>query len=89
MPFVSDKCGSGNVGGLNSPSAGSPNVSNIAPNTAHFVNGQLIGINLAFADGHVESHNPSQMRCVYSPDGATYWFYRWFFKALFALMNML
>ena len=76
VPFVSDKCGSGDAGGLNSPSAGSPNVSNIAPNTAHFVNGQLIGVNLAFTDGHVESHNSSQMRAVYaSTGGGTYWFY--------------
>ena len=52
VPFVSDSAGSGNVGGLNSPVVGT-NATNIASTTAHFVNGRLIGVNLAFADGHV------------------------------------
>ncbi|HUA67350.1 MAG TPA: hypothetical protein VMA13_02275 [Candidatus Saccharimonadales bacterium] len=73
VPFVSDSAGSGKGGGLTSPVVG-PNVTYISPSTAHFVNGTLIGVNLAFADGHVESHSPSQMRAVYY-DGANYWFY--------------
>jgi prepilin-type N-terminal cleavage/methylation domain-containing protein/prepilin-type processing-associated H-X9-DG protein len=75
VPFISDKCGSGNVGGLNSPIPGTSAVGNIAPNTAHFYAGKLAGVNCAYADGHVDSHNPNQIKCVYSPDGATYWFY--------------
>ena len=74
VPFISDKCGSGNVGGLNSPANGSPEVGNIAPNTAHFYAGHLSGVNCAYADGHVDTHNPGQIRCVYAA-GATYWFY--------------
>ncbi|HLX96433.1 MAG TPA: hypothetical protein VKU37_11880 [Verrucomicrobiae bacterium] len=74
VPFVSDSAGSGNSGGLLSTYPASPSVTNISPNTAHFVNGTLIGVNLAFADGHVASHSPSQMRTVYY-NGASYWFY--------------
>ncbi len=75
VPFVSDTAGSGNgFSGLISPVVG-PNVTNISPNTAHFVNGKLIGVNLAFADGHVAGHSPSQMRCVYQSPGSPYWFY--------------
>jgi prepilin-type processing-associated H-X9-DG protein len=78
VPFISDKCGSGNGNGF-LPSA-SGNVSfqpdDISPNTAHFVNGELIGVNAAFADGRVESHSKAQIRAVYaSPGGNTYWFY--------------
>jgi prepilin-type processing-associated H-X9-DG protein len=76
VPFVSDSAGSGQGGGLISPNPGSPSVSNISPNTAHFVNGRLIGVNLAFVDGHVESHSPLQMKPVYqSVGGGPYWFY--------------
>lgn len=75
VPFVSDIAGSGNGGGLHSPVVGT-SVTNISPDTAHYVNGVLIGINLAFADGHVTSHTPDQMRCVYgSGGGPPFWFY--------------
>jgi type II secretory pathway pseudopilin PulG len=74
VPFVSDSAGSGQGVGLNSPYPGSSFVTNIAPNTAHFVNGTLLGVNLAFADGRVENHTPSQMRAVYL-SGPLYWFY--------------
>ena len=70
VPFVSDTAGSGLGGGLTP----GPTTTNISPITAHFVNGTLIGVNLAFADGHVASHTPDQMRVVYST-GTTYWFY--------------
>jgi prepilin-type processing-associated H-X9-DG protein len=74
VPFVSDSAGSGQGGGLNSPNPASTNVFNIAPTTAHFLNGTLIGVNLAFADGHVITHTPDQMRAAYY-NGANYWFY--------------
>jgi prepilin-type processing-associated H-X9-DG protein len=72
VPFMSDTAGSG-YGGLNSPVVG-PNTTNIATSTAHFVNGRLIGVNLAFADGHVAGHSPDQMQVCYS-QGGNYWFY--------------
>jgi prepilin-type N-terminal cleavage/methylation domain-containing protein/prepilin-type processing-associated H-X9-DG protein len=75
VPFVSDSAGSGSGGGLVVPGAGlGTSGTNISPNTAHFVNGKLIGVNLAFADGHVAGHTPNQMLCVYST-GSTFWFY--------------
>jgi prepilin-type processing-associated H-X9-DG protein len=76
VPFVSDVAASGQSGGLNSPLPASPNINNIAPNTAHFVNGILLGVNAAYADGHVEAHSPSQMRPAYGNIAApNYWFY--------------
>ncbi len=74
VPFVSDLAASGQGNGFISPLPASTNVTNLSPNTAHFVNGTLIGVNLAFADGHVISHTPGQMRAVYK-DAANYWFY--------------
>jgi len=78
VPIVNDSAGSGNFPGLlKSPVVG-PNVTNISPTTAHFVNGTLLGVNLAYADGHVVSHTPNQMRCVYfngSGGSAIFWFY--------------
>lgn len=74
VPFVSDAAGSGQSSGLNSPYPASPYITNLAPNTAHFVNGTLIGVNCAYADGHVASHTPDQMRTAYS-QGISFWFY--------------
>jgi len=74
VPFVSDKCASGQGNGLNSPQAASTDVANISPNTAHFSGGRISGVNAAFADGHVEGRTPTKIRAVYS-NGATYWFY--------------
>jgi prepilin-type processing-associated H-X9-DG protein len=75
VPFLSDKCASGASGGLNSPAAGT-SVANISPNTAHFFNGVLDGVNAAFVDGHVETRKPAEIRCV-SASGSSgpYWFY--------------
>ena len=76
VPFVSDKCGSGNAGGLAVPSSGTVSylVSDISPNTAHFTGGRLLGVNAAYVDGHVANRRPAQMRAVYS-SGSAYWFY--------------
>ena len=75
VPFISDKCGSG--AGQGFPVGWTPvgfDVADICNNTAHFLSGKLQGVNAAYADGHVETHAPSKMRCVYS-NGTTYWFY--------------
>jgi prepilin-type processing-associated H-X9-DG protein len=74
VPFVSDLAGSGITAPLNSAGIGA-SVTNISPSTAHFVNGRLIGVNLAFADGHVVSHGPNQILCVYANNSPTFWFY--------------
>jgi prepilin-type processing-associated H-X9-DG protein len=76
VPFVSDPAGSGYTAGLVRPISGivGPNVTNISPNTAHFVNNTLLGVNCAYADGHVAAHNPNQMRAVYL-SGSYFWFY--------------
>jgi hypothetical protein len=74
VPFVSDSAGSGSAPRLGFGATASTNVNSISPYTAHFVNGTLIGVNLAFADGRAASHAPSQMRAVYL-SGTVYWFY--------------
>lgn len=76
VPLVSDKCGSGSGFGFPNgwPKVGTVVPDDICPNTAHFVNGKLIGVNAAFADGRVEDRSPSQIRAVYS-NGSAYWFY--------------
>jgi prepilin-type N-terminal cleavage/methylation domain-containing protein/prepilin-type processing-associated H-X9-DG protein len=79
VPFISCTAasGSGKAGDwLTSPKAASPNVDNISPTTGHQYGGKLVNINLGFADGHVEAHNPHQIKAVaQSPGGAPYWFY--------------
>jgi prepilin-type processing-associated H-X9-DG protein len=76
VPFISDKAGSGSGSGFATPPSGkvSRDPNDCSPNTAHFVNGVLLGVNAAFADGHVETHNKSQMLCGYSQSNP-YWFY--------------
>ena len=90
VPFISCKaCSStdtsagmgagGLLGTIVPPASGiaSSNPTNTCLNTAHFVNGVLQGVNAAYADGHVETHNPAQMRCGYITGGSAgpYWFY--------------
>ena len=57
------------------PSSGvaSADPKDTCPNTAHFVNGVLQGVNAAYADGHVETHNQATMLCGYN--NAPFWFY--------------
>ena len=82
VPFISCTAGSDNatISGMKSPVIG-PDPRDISPTCAHFLNNKLVNINLGFADGHVASHNPSQIRCVYasgnlpSTSGHPYWFY--------------
>jgi len=77
VPFISDLAGSSMGGkGFDKPPSGKASMSpkDCSPNTAHFVNGVLLGVNAAYADGHVEAHNQNQMNCGYN-QGDPYWFY--------------
>ncbi|HTY87448.1 MAG TPA: type II secretion system protein [Candidatus Acidoferrum sp.] len=78
VPFISDKAGSSlhSSQGFAMPQSGKASTSpnDCSPNTAHFVNGVLLGVNAAYADGHVEPHSKVQMNCGYS-QGDPYWFY--------------
>ena len=88
-PFISCKAcssinttaGSAAHGGLGTiipPASGvaSSNPKDICPNTAHFYNGVIRGVNSAYADGHVEMHIPPDMLCGYAVGGGDpYWFY--------------
>jgi prepilin-type N-terminal cleavage/methylation domain-containing protein/prepilin-type processing-associated H-X9-DG protein len=77
VPFISDLAASSvNGSGFSKPQSGkaSTNPNDCSPNMAHFVNGVLLGVNAAYADGHVEAHNKQQMNCGYS-QGDPYWFY--------------
>jgi prepilin-type N-terminal cleavage/methylation domain-containing protein/prepilin-type processing-associated H-X9-DG protein len=77
VPFISDFAGSSTGGaGFATPLSGKASFdpNDCSPNTAHFVNGGLLGVNAAYADGHVESHNQNQMNCGYV-NGTVFWFY--------------
>ena len=74
VPFVSDKCYAGQGAGLDPNSVMSPDPKNISSKSAHFVNGILIGVNAAYADGHVESHTKNKIVPAYA-NGDAYWFY--------------
>ena len=77
-PFISDKAGSSTGGqGFDPPLSGvaSRNPKDCSPNTAHFYNRVLKGVNAAYADGHVETHNRLQMLCGYDQGEAIFWYY--------------
>jgi prepilin-type N-terminal cleavage/methylation domain-containing protein/prepilin-type processing-associated H-X9-DG protein len=76
VPFMSDTCGSGNGGGLATPpgGVGTDPTNNLSPNLGHFQNNVFNPINLGFADGHVASHNLSQIQACYA-QGGNFWFY--------------
>lgn len=80
VPFISCKAASavgqkanGLTDSLSGKASSSPN--DMCPNTAHFMGGKLLGVNAAYCDGHVETHNKSQMHCGYVNAGNIYWFY--------------
>ena len=89
VPFISCKAlsstdamagsGTGNLlGAVVPPASGQQtfNPKDTCLNAAHFVNGVLQGVNAAYADGHVETHNQAQMLCGYQTGGSgPYWFY--------------
>jgi prepilin-type N-terminal cleavage/methylation domain-containing protein/prepilin-type processing-associated H-X9-DG protein len=72
VPFISDKCYTGD----NSPPVSS-NINDLnKTNSAHFYNRVLNSVNLAFGDGHVETKGPSTIRARYTGDsGRAIWFY--------------
>jgi prepilin-type N-terminal cleavage/methylation domain-containing protein/prepilin-type processing-associated H-X9-DG protein len=75
VPFISDKCGSGQGQGFpDNWTAVGTDVVDICPNTAHFLSGKLQNVNAAYADGHVETRAPAKIKCAYS-NGSTYWFF--------------
>jgi prepilin-type processing-associated H-X9-DG protein len=79
-PFVSCKAASSMAQkvGFVAPTSGKASTSpnDMCPNTAHFFNGALQGVNAAYADGHVEFHNKLQIVCGYvQGSGPNYWFY--------------
>jgi prepilin-type N-terminal cleavage/methylation domain-containing protein/prepilin-type processing-associated H-X9-DG protein len=49
--------------------SGSHDISSIPSTDAHFYNGSLSSINLGFADGHVETHNPHQITWQFTGNG--------------------
>ncbi|MGH7953839.1 MAG: prepilin-type N-terminal cleavage/methylation domain-containing protein [Limisphaerales bacterium] len=80
VPFISCEAGSSTRGAGFDPPPSTPNALNpncISHNTAHVYNGALKGVNAAYADGHVETHNPSRMHCGYDQGETTgpMWFY--------------
>jgi len=81
IPFLSDTClsGYGSPATANISDININNVNNFAAAkkySGHVANGQLSSVNLAFADGHVESNNKSKIQCVWlNPSGPTGWFY--------------
>jgi type II secretory pathway pseudopilin PulG len=77
VPFISCKAGSSTTGaGFDMPRSGqaTSNPKDISPNTAHFFNGNLKGVDDAYADGHVEMHIQPDMNCGYQ-NGQVFWFY--------------
>jgi prepilin-type N-terminal cleavage/methylation domain-containing protein/prepilin-type processing-associated H-X9-DG protein len=67
QPIVSDLC-RGNTG--------STNVSTIDPTTGHPFNGVMKGVNIGYADGHVQTHALPQIQWQMTGNsGAQSWFY--------------
>ena len=79
MPFISCKAGSSKNGnGFALPRSGNASYDpkDCSPNTAHFLNGVLQGVNAAYADGRVEMHIQPDMNCGYAVAGGDpWWFY--------------
>jgi prepilin-type N-terminal cleavage/methylation domain-containing protein/prepilin-type processing-associated H-X9-DG protein len=88
VPFITCKAlsstdttagtGAHGQGAIIPPASGvaSSDPKDICPNTAHFFNGNLNGINAAYADGHVEVHTRADIKCGWtSTGGSPFWFY--------------
>ena len=81
VPYMSDGCFSGygstysrNVKDININFAN--NLPTAKKSSGHSVNGQLKSVNSIFADGHVATHNRSQVTCVYdNSTQSSAWFY--------------
>lgn len=75
VPWLSDTClsGYGTIGDANVNHINIKGVNNMVnPNahkySGHVSSGQLKSVNALYADGHVESHNKSQVKCVWLDD---------------------
>ena len=84
MPFISCEAGSGTYDStapqtFDTPLSGTPSYhpKDCSPNTAHFFNLVLKGVDAAYADGRVELHLPPDMNCGYANNssGPPFWFY--------------
>jgi prepilin-type N-terminal cleavage/methylation domain-containing protein len=78
VPFISDKAGSSKTGmGFEMPLSGnsSRDPKDCSPNTAHYYNRVLKGVDAAYADGHVETHGRLQMLCGYDVGETIFWYY--------------
>ena len=81
VPFISDAClsGYGTTGDSKVTDININTMNNFATAkkySGHVISGQLVSVNLAFADGHVASHNKQQIQCVWINNGGpSGWFY--------------
>jgi len=83
VPFISDACfaGYGTTADLNPDHINvkyANNLPNAKKSSGHVFGGSVgsISVNLAFADGRVESHNRPKIKCVYeNPGQPCNWFY--------------
>jgi prepilin-type N-terminal cleavage/methylation domain-containing protein/prepilin-type processing-associated H-X9-DG protein len=81
IPFISEQCFAGygttastNINDINM--IGANNLGSSKKTSGHAYSRQLQSVNLAFIDGHVESHKKVDMKCVFFGDGGNgYWFY--------------
>jgi prepilin-type N-terminal cleavage/methylation domain-containing protein/prepilin-type processing-associated H-X9-DG protein len=80
IPFISDACFSGygtaasvNVNDINLNAAN--NFATAKKYSGHVYAGQLVSVNMVFADGHVSTHTKQQIRGSYLVSGAAGWFY--------------
>jgi prepilin-type N-terminal cleavage/methylation domain-containing protein/prepilin-type processing-associated H-X9-DG protein len=80
VPFISDACYSGygttasvNVNDININAAN--NFLAAKKYSGHVYAGQLVSVNMVFADGHVATHTKAQIRCSYFVSGAAGWYY--------------
>ena len=85
VPIFSDGCFSGydNTIPVPAPTVAAINITgaNNSPplpagkTSGHVYSGSFSGVNLVFADGHVEQHNRKQVIAVYNNGANGYWFY--------------
>ncbi len=82
VPFITDCCFAGygtpvstNIKDLNIVGANNSPLNTLDKYSGHVFNGTMESVNAAFADGHVELHGRSQIKCYYQNTGAADWFY--------------
>jgi prepilin-type processing-associated H-X9-DG protein len=84
VPIMSDACFSGygtpystSVNDINLKGANNLAVAGKDPkkSSGHSASGQIMSVNMVFADGHTTTHNKKQIRCVFTGDAGSGWFY--------------